>query len=232
MASPPHDFRVTCLCLNGPPGIGKTRFAKEFSRILCVGFEQISLGAILGGFELSGLAAGWSTARPGRLAKLLAEGRRACPVVLLDEIDKVSGDERASPVTVLLDLLEKDTASRFRDECLEIKIDASKIIFIATSNDAEVIPTPLKSRMRIVEVLAPTAEQRRQIIDNIAVKFMTAGIKFSPSIIDALCDLDLDLRGMSQFVREIAGKALVSGKEVATLDDLPAFEKKQGMGFV
>lgn len=233
MSSEPKNFRVTCICLDGPPGVGKTRFAKELSRILDVGFEQISMGATSGSFELAGLAPGWATSRPGRIAKILASGKTACPVVLLDEIDKTSSDPRYSPLTVLLDLLEKDTASRFRDECLEIEIDASKIIFIATSNDAERIPSPLLSRMRIVDVPAPTKEQRHMIISNIARDFNEIGMTFSDEIVEALSKLDMDLRGLAQFVRELVGKTLMAGEINVRIEDFPQQSSmRHGIGFI
>ncbi|MFZ4539192.1 AAA family ATPase [Propionivibrio sp.] len=159
MSGEKEDFRVSPLCMNGVPGIGKTRFACEVAKILDVGFEAISLGAGTGSFELSGVSAGYSNSRPGRIFRLLAEGKSGCPVVLLDEIDKISSDSRYPQTPVLLDLMEVDSARRFRDEGIEARLDCSKMILLATSNYQESIPAPLKSRMNMVEILAPTAEQ-------------------------------------------------------------------------
>ena len=231
-ASRPEDFRVTCICMDGVPGIGKTRFAREVGKILGVGFEQFSMGSAQGCFELIGTSANWSNSRPGRLIGFMAESMTACPVILLDEIDKIDGNERYSIVPALLDLLERDTAKAFRDDCLELRFDASKIIFLATSNDRALIPLPLLSRMRVVEVLIPTQEQRREIIDRMAGDFAMYGVSFLAEVLDDVCELDMDLRHMSLLLREMAGKALTQGERVVTMPPENLAKVVSRMGFI
>lgn len=231
-ASTPEDFRVTCICMDGVPGIGKTRFAREVGKILGVGFEQFSMGSAQGCFELTGTSANWSNSRPGRLIGFMAKSMTACPVILLDEIDKIDGNERYSIVPALLDLLERDTAKTFRDDCLELRFDASKVIFLATSNDRALIPLPLLSRMRVVEVLIPTQEQRREIIDRMASDFAKYGVSFLVEVLDDVCELDMDLRHMTLLLREMAGKVLTRGERVVTMPPENLAKAVSRMGFV
>ena len=211
LAGKPEDFRVTPICMNGVPGICKTRFAREVARILGVGFEQISMGAAGGGFELSGVNSGYGNSKSGRIFRLLAEGESACPVVLLDEIDKMAGDERFPPLPVVLDLLEPDTARGFRDEGLEVRCDASRMVFLLTSNDDSCIPEPLKSRVRLVEINPPTPQQRRGIAGRITASFKNLGLSFDGQALDALLAADMDLRTLGRVIREAAGRAIADG---------------------
>lgn len=233
LAGDSKDFRVMPLCLNGPPGVGKTRFAREVAKILEVGFEQISLGSSTGSFDLAGLSPGWSTTRAGKISTLLAEGKSACPVILLDEIDKLGGDARYNAANVLLDLLEKDTAAAFLDEGLELRFDASRIVFMATSNDAAKLSEPLKSRMRMIEVCEPSIEQRRVIVGNMAHEYKRLNVSFAADTLDAMADLDLDLRSVYRLARDLVGKTLMEGKKKVTTRHIPARPAaKQGMGFL
>ena len=230
----PEDFHVGAICMNGVPGIGKTRFAREVAKILDVGFEAISMGATCGGFELAGVPSGYSNSKSGRIFRLLAEGKSACPVVLLDEIDKLAGDERFSPLPILLDLLESDSAKKFRDEGLEARCDASRIIFLLTSNEARFIAGPLQSRMRMVEIQTPTSEQRREIATRIASEFKKVGVSFKDQMLDALCEVNMDLRALRRFLRDAAGWAISNGLKEIGCDDvmIPAKPVEKRIGFV
>lgn len=234
MAGPPETFRVSPIALYGAPGIGKTRFAREVAAILEVGFEAIALGATNGGFELAGVNAGYGNARPGRITRVLAKGEMALPVLLLDEVDKIGGDERYPILPTLLELLEADSARAFRDEALEIRLDASRIVYIATANEAEWIPAPLQSRLRMVEVSAPTAEQRRQIAERLTGEFLTIGISFPLLALDRLATADLDLRALQRLIRETAGRTLAAGRQEVAESDLvlPAQSKPWKVGFL
>jgi len=231
MTGKPENFHVTPIAMDGVPGIGKTRFAREVANILNVGFDAISMGAATGNFELAGVSPGWGNTRPGRLSRLLAEGKTGCPVVLLDELDKIGSDPRFPVLPVLLDLLEPDSAKHFRDEGLEVRLDASKLIILATSNNADCIPEALQSRMRMIEIQQPTAEQRRQILDRITQDFEPLGVSFKPEIIAALAEIDMDLRALRRFLRDGAGKALLSGNATVDTAVLPG-KTKQSMGFI
>jgi len=234
IAGPVDSFRVTPICLFGAPGIGKTRFVREVASILNVGFETIALGGVGGNFELVGVSAGYSNARPGRIARLLAESVSAAPIVLLDEIDKVSTDDRFSVIPALLDLLEPTSASQFRDEALGIRMDASKVIYLGTANDVDAIPPPLRSRMRMVEVTTPKTEQRRHIAGVMACEYDAISIHFPEECLDLLCTADVDLRELQRLMRDAAGRALIGERAEVTCDDfdLPVLATTQRIGFL
>ncbi|MFH1987994.1 MAG: AAA family ATPase [Pseudomonadota bacterium] len=234
LSGPPDEFRVTPMLLYGAPGIGKTRFVSQLAAILGVGFDKLSMGAASGAFELCGVSRGWGTTRPGRIAKLLARGESAAPVVLLDEIDKMGSDPRFPVIPTLLDLLEPDSARHFRDECLELEFDASRIIFVATANEIHDIPGPLCSRMRMIEILPPTLEQRFQVVSRIAAGFEERyGVTFSNEILNQIAEnRGIDLRGVQQILRQAAGRALIQDRQI-TNDDLNLPDEiGQRMGFL
>ena len=234
VSGPSNEFRVTPMLLHGAPGIGKTRFVSQLAAILDVGFDKLSMGAASGAFELCGVARGWGTTRPGRIAKLLARGESAAPVVLLDEIDNMGSDPRFPVIPTLLDLLEPDSARHFRDECLELEFDASRIIFVATANEIHSIPGPLRSRMRMIEILPPTVEQRFQVATRIAGGFEDRfGVTFSEDILNQIAvNQDIDLRGVQQILRQAAGRALIENRQITNDDlNLPV-EIVQRMGFL
>ena len=234
LSGPSNEFRVTPMLLHGAPGIGKTRFVSQLAAILGVGFDKLSMGAASGAFELCGVSRGWGTTRPGRIAKLLARGESASPVVLLDEIDKMGSDPRFPVIPTLLDLLEPDSAGHFRDECLELEFDASRIIFVATANEIHDIPAPLCSRMRMIEILPPTLEQRFQVASRIAAGFEERyGVTFSKEILGQIAEnQDIDLRGVQQILRQAAGRALIENRQITNDDlNLPV-EIGQRMGFL
>ncbi|MDB5813853.1 MAG: hypothetical protein JWN23_970 [Rhodocyclales bacterium] len=229
-------FHVTPILLHGGAGIGKTLFATELAKCLNTSFEKISMGAMSAGFELAGAARAWGSARAGRISKLLADGEDASPVVLLDEIDKLGSDLRYPAEPVLLDLLEPDSAKCFRDEFMEVTLDASRIIFIATANDIECMSAPLRSRMRIIEIETPTSEQRCGIVARLLDRHrQDYGVDFLPEVGAALSHQGFDLRRLRQVVREAAGRALMNGKErPVRLEDLRLPQEKLAapMGFV
>lgn len=234
VSGPSNEFRVTPILLHGAPGIGKTRFVSQLAEILGVGFDKISMGAASGAFELCGVSQGWGTTRPGRIAKLLAHGVDAAPVVLLDEIDKMGSDPRFPVIPTLLDLLEPDSARHFRDECLELEFDASRIIFIATANEIHTIPGPLCSRMRMIQILPPTVEQRFQVAARIAAGFQDRyGVTFSEGILNQIAVTQgIDLRGVQQILRQAAGRALIENRQVSNDDLNFSIELERRIGFL
>ena len=234
VSSPSNEFRVTPMLLHGAPGIGKTRFVSQLAALLGVGFDKVSMGAASGAFELCGVARGWGTTRPGRIAKLLARGESAAPVILLDEIDKLGSDPRFPVIPTLLDLLEPDSARRFRDECLELEFDASQIIFIATANEIHGLPAPLCSRIRMVEIPPPTVEHRYQIAARIAGGFEDRyGVTFSDDILNRIAENQaIDLRGVQQMLRQAAGRALIESRPIKNDDLGLAVVPQQRMGFL
>ncbi|MBS1190860.1 MAG: ATPase, central region [Rhodocyclaceae bacterium] len=159
--SEPMSF--TPLLLLGEPGVGKTHFAKELAHALGTGHEFVSMNSLTAGWILSGASSQWNNAKPGKVGHTLVHGEFANPVVVLDEVDKAGGDSRYDPLGALYGLLEQETASRFKDEFIDIDMDASHILWVSTANDERGIPEPILNRMNIYEVARPDREAARSI---------------------------------------------------------------------
>src|SRR5436190_898251 len=155
--------QFTPILLLGEPGLGKTYFAKKLAHALGTGFEFVSLSSLTAGWVLTGASAQWHNARPGKIAQTLIEGDYANPVVVLDEVDKSGGDHRYDPMGALYTLLERDTAQDFKDEYIDVNMDASHILWVATANDDTVIPEPILNRMNVYVIDRPDAEGSRRI---------------------------------------------------------------------
>jgi ATP-dependent Lon protease len=155
--------QFTPMLLLGAPGLGKTYFAKRLAHVLGTGFEFVSMSSLTAGWVLTGASAQWHNARPGKVAQTLIEGEYANPVVVLDEVDKAGGDSRYDPMGALYPLLERDTASHFKDEFIDVDMDASHILWIATANDESAIPEPILNRMNVYAIDRPDAEGARRI---------------------------------------------------------------------
>src|SRR5438093_8856212 len=155
--------QFTPILLVGEPGLGKTYFAKKLAAALGTGFEFVSMSSLTAGWVLTGASAQWQHARPGKVARTLLEGDFANPVVVLDEVDKAGGDARYDPMGALYSLLEPDTAVHFKDEFIDVDMDASHILWVATANDESVIPEPILNRMNVYEIDRPDAEGSRRI---------------------------------------------------------------------
>ena len=156
-------LEITPLLLLGPPGVGKTHFARELSVLLGTGMGFISMCSMTAGWVLSGASSQWKGARPGKVFETLVDGEYANPVMVVDEIDKAGGEHAYDPLGALYSLLEHDTAGSFTDEFAEIPIDASQVVWVATANDARSIPDPILNRMNVYEVQAPNHEAAMRI---------------------------------------------------------------------
>jgi ATP-dependent Lon protease len=158
-----EPIQFTPMLLLGEPGVGKTHFAKRLAAALGTGFEFVPMNALTAGWILSGASAQWNHARPGRVAQTLIRGEYANPVLVLDEVDKAGGDHRYDPMAALYSLLEQETAEHFRDEYIDVDIDASHILWIATANDESTIPEPILNRMNVYAIERPDAGGSRRI---------------------------------------------------------------------
>lgn len=164
LASGSRDaLEITPMLLLGPPGIGKTHFAREVAQLLGTGMNFVSMSSLTAGWILSGASSQWKGARPGKVFEALVDGAYANPVVVVDEIDKARAEQAYDPLGALYSLLEEETALQFTDEFAEVPIDASQVIWVATANDARAIPEPILNRMNVFEVQAPDAQAARQI---------------------------------------------------------------------
>src|ERR1700686_3275721 len=155
--------QFTPMLLLGEPGLGKTYFAKKLAKALGTGFDFVSMSSLTAGWVLTGASAQWHNARPGKIAQALIEGEYANPVVVLDEVDKAGGDSRYDSMGALYALLEGDTAAHFKDEFIDVDMDASHILWIATANDETMIPEPILNRMNVYAIDRPDAAGARTI---------------------------------------------------------------------
>ena len=216
----PQDFHLAPILLLGEPGIGKTFLATQLANSLGVPMEKISAGGAQGGFQLTGSHSTWTAARPGALISLLATGKSASPVVVIDEVDKIR-DSQCPVLPVLLDLLEPGTGRNFKDEFFEMQFDASKVIFVLTANSLNGVPASLLSRCEVFNVPRPDPKQRLRIIKSVAEKLrMKTGkqIALDKGSSEQLAErVDIDLRRVTFLVEDAFAKAIQSGETVACL---------------
>ena len=232
-------YEANPVLLIGDPGLGKTLFASELAKLMGLPFFEISMNTTSASFAITGGSLQWSDAAVGFIAKSLSESPFGKPIVMIDEIDKAGGNSRFNPLNSLYSLLEPHSAKRFKDEALEIELDASKIIWVLTGNYVENIPEPILSRMRVIHISQPTKSEMPFVIKSIYKKIRddkTFGKVINPELDDEVINtlIELPPRQVRMALEAAALKAIMGRRSIIHLSDLK-YEKKErrhAIGFI
>ena len=227
-----QPFEAYPVLLQGDPGLGKTYFVSELARVLGLSFYEISLATTTANFAISGGSTQWGDGSTGFVANSLVDSAIANPIMLIDEIDKASHLGNYNPMTPFYSLLEPHSAKRFKDEALEIELDTSKIIWIATSNYMHQIPEPIQSRMRTFKIDKPTVKHMPKIINSIYQNMRTHKVygqmltnNVNLELIDYLSNKTP--REIKQSLEAGVMSAIKQNRDYLVVSDLPVYKDKE-----
>lgn len=233
------DVKNQIICLVGPPGVGKTSLCASVAKALKRKYVRVSLGGVRDEAEIRGHRKTYVAAMPGRIINALCEAKTSNPLMVLDEIDKMSSDMRGDPASAMLEVLDSEQNKTFRDHFVEMDVDLSRCMFIATANSLESVPTPLIDRMEIIELSSYTKNEKLNIAKNhlIPKQLKLHGMnkrifKITDDAIMGIIDSYTSEAGVRNLERELASLMRKASKEIVeknvksitiTYENLPSF---------